>query len=237
MTHRLAFLSVLFCAIAVSASADKKDKFVVNTRFSHDAVVYLNRGTEQLEKGNTQAARQNYEAAIKVDPKIWPAYLNLAQILAHEGKWEQALQDCNIAMKLRPGFFRTSILRANVNQHLGRDKDSLSDLNLVISLHADDETDALALSQRAWLHVLSANPAVHDPKAALADAQLSCRLNHWRKANYIDALAGAEAETGDFEDAVRYEEQAIKSGKLSDEELKGAQSRLARYSSHERAPR
>lgn len=49
----------------------------------------------------------------------------------------------------------------------------------------------------------------------------------------IDALAAASAANGDFDAAVRYEEQAIKSEKLSSEELEGAQARLARYSQHQ----
>lgn len=214
----------------VTAEADKKQKFVVNTRFKNEAIVYLNRGTALLEKGDTRGAQQNFEAALRVDATIWPAYLNRALIYAQQNKWQLALQDCNAAMRLRPGFLRTAILRADVNLHLGKDRDSLADLNTVVSLHADDETDALALSHRAWLRVLSADASVYNPPAALADAQQACRLNYWKRANYIEALAAACAANGDFDAAVRYEEQAIKSGKLSDEELEDAKARLDRYS-------
>ena len=220
-----------------TARADKNEKFVVHTRFNNDAIVYLNRGVALLEKGDSPGALKNFEAAIRADPNIWPAYLNRAEIFARQKKWQLALQDCNTAMRMRPGFFRTAIIRANVNLNLGHDRASLGDLNTVISLHADDETDALALSQRAWLRVLSSDASVYDPKDALADARLACRLNLWRKASYIQALAAACAATGDFDAAVRYQEQAIKSGKLSAEELDDAQARLARYSQHQPARR
>jgi tetratricopeptide (TPR) repeat protein len=233
MTLRHTLLILGLAATVASVLGDKKDKFIVKTRFNSDAIVYLNRGNDLLDKGDSQGAQKNFEAAIRADPNMWPAYLNRAQIFAHEDKWQLALQDCNAAMRLRPGFFRTAILRANVNLHLGKDRESLADLNTVISLHADDETDALALSQRAWLRVLSPDAMVYSPKDALADAQLACRLNYWKKASYIESLAAALAATGDFDAAIRYEEQAIKSGKLSSEELKGAQARLARYSQHQ----
>ncbi len=230
MTLKHALIVLILCATVSLVSADKKDKFIVNTRFNGDAIVYLNRGTDLLEKGDIQGARKNFEAALRVDPKIWPAYLNRAGIYAREGKWELALQDCNSAMRLRPGFFRTAVLRANVNQHLGNDRESLADLNTVISLHADDETDAVALSQRAWIRLLSRDKAVYNPEQALADARLACRLNYWKKASYIETLAAACAANGDFDDAVKYEQQAIKSDKLSPQELKEAQVRLAQYS-------
>lgn len=234
--HQALFILAL-AAVAATAHADKKDEFVVNTRFNSDAIVYLNRGNDLLEKGDSRGAQTNFEAAIRADPNMWPAYLNRAQIYARQDKWELALQDCNAAMRLRPGFFRTAILRASVNLHLGHDRASLADLNSVIALHADDETDALALSHRGWLRVLSADPSVYNPKEALTDARMACRLNYWKKASYIDGLAAACAATGDFDAAVRYEEQAIKSGKFSAEELKDAQARLALYSRHHRVPR
>ena len=230
MTPKHALIVLLLGATVSHVSADKKDKFTVSTRFNNDAIVYVNRGTDLLEKGDIEGARKNFEAALRVDPKIWPAYLNRALIYANEGKWELALQDCNSAMRLRPGFFRTAILRANVNQHLGKDRESLADLNTVISLHADDETDAVALSQRAWLRLLSQDMAVYNPEQALADARLACRLNYWKKASYIETLAAACAAHGDFEAAVRYEQQAIESNKLSPQELKVARERLAQYS-------
>ena len=233
MTVKHALLILGLGATVSTTQADKKEKFIVNTRFNSDAIVYLNRGNDLLEKGDSQGAQANFEAAIRADPLMWPAYLNRAQIFARQDKWQLALQDCNTAMRLRPGFFRTAILRANVNLHLGNDRESLADLDAVISLHADDETDAFALSQRAWLRALSPDVSVYRPKDALADARLACRLNYWKKASYIESLAAASAATGDFDAAIRYEQQAIESGKLSAEELKAAQAHLAGYSHHQ----
>ncbi len=67
----------------------------------------------------------------------------------------------------------------------------------------------------------------------MTDGRAACRLNYWRRASYIEALAAASAASVDFGGAIRYEEQAIKSGKLSEKELKTATSRLDRYKRHE----
>jgi tetratricopeptide (TPR) repeat protein len=214
--------------------ADKNQKFIVGGRlFNHDSIVYVNRGTELLNKGDLQGAKQNFDAALRLDPKMWPALLDRAHVSARLGQWEAALQDCNAAMRLRPGFFRTSVLRAEINEHFRRYRESLADLDTVISLHADDETDAYALSQRAWLRAACPDASIRNAQQALADARLACRLNYWKKASYIDILAAACAAAGSFDEAVRYEQQAIDSGKLSTEELKGAQHRLALYQQHQ----
>jgi hypothetical protein len=57
----------------------------------------------------------------------------------------------------------------------------------------------------------------------------ACQLNHWKRARNIEILATACAANGDFESAVRYEKQAIASGKLAPSELERAQRSLASY--------
>jgi tetratricopeptide (TPR) repeat protein len=134
-----------------------------------------------------------------------------------------------VAARHRPGFFRTFVLRAMIYQRLGRDREALADLDKVFSLHADGETDATALATRAELRALSSDPSVRNPKAALADALHACQLNNWKRARNIETLATACAANGDFESAVRYEKQAIATGKLTPSELERAQRSLASY--------
>jgi tetratricopeptide (TPR) repeat protein len=222
------FLAPIFF-LGTEIRADKNDKFIVYLRFKGNSGVYLNRAGELMEKGDYRNARANLDAAIREDEHNWPAYLDRAVVKAHEDQWQAALQDCNVACRLRPGFFRNFVVRAKINQHLGRDRESLADLNLVYSLHADDETDADALTARALLRATSRDARVRDPRAAVADAQHACRLNYWQKAYYIDNLARACAAAGDYGSAVRYEKQAIASGKLTPDELQQAQASLSDY--------
>jgi len=44
---------------------------------------------------------------------------------------------------------------------------------------------------------------------ALFHAKAACELTKWSEANYIDTLAAAYAEAGDFDQAVRYSMEAI----------------------------
>ena len=223
----LFLVPILFLATAVRA--DKDSKFIIRLQFKGNSGIYLNRASELMEKGDYKNARANLDAAIREDDHNWPAYLDRAIVSSHEGRWDAALQDCNVACRMRPGFFRNFVVRAQINQQLGRDRDSLADLNQVYSLHADDETDADALAARALLRATSGDAHVHDPQAAIADAQHACRLNYWRRARYIEVLARAYAAAGDNETATHYEKQAIASGKLTPGELKQAEAALASY--------
>ena len=62
-------------------------------------------------------------------------------------------------------------------------------------------------------------PAIRNAQLALADAKRACELSKWKHANYIDTLAAACAEAGDFSSAVRYEEQAIIVNKSEPEKI------------------
>ena len=227
-------LILFLCALTGRASADKNDRFYVRAygRFYADSVPYLNKGMELIEKGNWLGARGYFDAAIRIDKTIWPAYIDRALVLEHAGQWGLALQDCDTAAHLRPDFYRTFIMRANIYLHIGRCRDGLTDLNRVISFHGNPETDALALNGRALLRAICRD-AVREPKSALADANQACSLDAWSHASYIGTLGIAYAANGDFDDAIRYEQQAINKGKYTDEELRAAQQRIALYRRHQ----
>ncbi len=61
----------------------------------------------------------------------------------------------------------------------------------------------------AWLRATCPVARVRNGKEAVEAATNACELTNWEKWEYIDALAGAFAEAGDFEKAVNYQEQAI----------------------------
>ena len=229
------FTLLLLWGIAGTTNADKGDKFMVRPRgrFYVQALPYLNKGVELLDKGDIQGARQCFDAAIKIDDRLWPAYLDRAEVFAHTGQLELALQDCNTAAHLRPDFYRTFIIRAMVYGRMGRCREGLADLDRIISFHGYEEIDALALSRRALLRLSCRDATVRDPKLALADAKQACNLSRWAKASYIGTLGLASAANGDFEAAIRYEQQAINTGKYGDEELREAKQRLSRYEHHE----
>ena len=80
-------------------------KFIVNARFKPDAMVYVNRGTDLLQKGDFRGARVNFEAAIASIPPsglpIWIAHR--FSPTTGNGSWP-----CKIAMPrcvFAPGFF------------------------------------------------------------------------------------------------------------------------------------
>jgi hypothetical protein len=51
--------------------------------------------------------------------------------------------------------------------------------------------------------------SIRNGQVAIADAKRACELTKWKFGSYVDTLAAAYAEAGDFDSAIRNEEKAI----------------------------
>ena len=167
-----------------------------------------NAGNDQLAKGDFEGARRSYDAAIKLDPSLWPAYYSRARLFLKEHKWELAVQDATMALRGSSWFTRSSLLRARANRRLRNYKASLADLDRIISLRPT-ETYPAALNARAWLRATCPDASFRNGKQAVEDATVACRTTLYKRADMIDTLAVAYAEAGDFDSALRFEARAI----------------------------
>src|SRR5437764_6974466 len=228
---------LLIAVIASMTAVHGSVPIIVNTPAHQRAVMKLcGKASDQLRNGDIVGAKRNVDAALQIDPKLWPALFVRAQIYSGEGKYELAIQDCNEALRQYPGCVEASLLRASVKMHLRKYADALKEFNYLISLHPRPVTLARALSDRAWFRATCPDPTFRNGKQAVKDAKAACSIMQWKDEDMIDTLAAAYAEAGDFDSAVQYVSQALAVKGISSESAKAFREHLSSFQQRKRIP-
>lgn len=173
---------------------------------------YDNQGNDLLNKDKYALSRKYFDAAIRLQPNRWTAYYNRATAYRIERNWKAAITDLNETIRLEPAFFLASWNRSLVYQMMGNYGAAIRDLDALarVTFEVGNVGElSLVLNQRAWLRATCPNAAFRDGKSAVADAKKACEMNKRKEAQFVDTLAASSAEAGDFEAAVRYQEEAI----------------------------
>lgn len=118
------------------------------------------------------------------------------------------MQDCTASLRMKSRFVPAQVTRAQAYHGLGRYRESLADLEHVIAFGPGGFTPGEqayyhALNQRAWLRATCPDPAFRNAERALADAKIACTATLWKNSSYLDTIAAAYANAGDFPNAIR----------------------------------
>jgi hypothetical protein len=81
----------------------------------------------------------------------------------------------------------------------------------------------------AWIEATCPDPSLRDGKEAISAATKACDLTTWKEWSWIDTLAAAYAESGDFQRAIQFQEQALRTGNPPESDQNAMQDRLALY--------
>ena len=87
-----------------------------------------------------------------------------------------------------------------------------------------------ACSSLAWLLATCWEDSIRDGKKAIGLATRACELSEWKNPDFLDTLAAAYAEAGQFDDAVKWQKKALEHPEAFDAaEFEQAKQRLKLY--------
>jgi tetratricopeptide (TPR) repeat protein len=227
---------ILFIAL-ITAATTSRATVPIDVRagpgVNRAAINLLKQAEEQLKNDDIEGAKRSINAALRSDPTFWPALYTRGKVYYYQHKCALAVQDCNEALRQNRTFIEASLLRAGANACLGKYGDALEEINHCISIHPRSDAYARALRERARIRATCPDSAFRDGQAAVKDAMNACKLMRWQDERSIEVLAMAYAETGDFDSAVRYAEQALATKGISPAYSKKVQRHLTLFRQHQ----
>jgi tetratricopeptide (TPR) repeat protein len=165
-----------------------------------------NRGSAWYAKKELAKAIQDYNKAIELDPKYVDAYANRANAWLDMNQPDKAINDYDKVLQLDPSYVDAYISRGIIWRQRKQYDKAMKDYDKAIEL---DPKNVPALSSKAWLLATCTDAKYRDGKQAVELAKKACEIDEYKSPFFLDTLAAAYAEAGEFNEAVRWLEKAL----------------------------
>jgi len=143
---------------------------------------------------------------LRIDPQNVVALISQGSMAMDKRDFTTAISNYDRANEIDPEDIRVWVARAIARHVQGDDVKALADLDGALKLSSQDgPANGLA----AWIRATSPRDELRDGRRAVRHAQFACEASRWRDARNLSILAAAYAETGDFRNAVKWQERAI----------------------------
>jgi tetratricopeptide (TPR) repeat protein len=152
------------------------------------------------------AAAADCDAVIKASPTMGKAYEVRGLCRKSLGDPAGALADFTEAIKLNPDHPLAYNLRAGLHYSQRRYAKAIADH--LAALQRDPQ-DAGTFNQLAWIWATAPDPDVRNGARAKECATRAVELTEKGDPSYMDTLAAACAEVGEFDEAVEWMEKAL----------------------------
>jgi len=221
---RWSVLILIGCTVLASLTKSNAGEY-------DDVYGYAHNGFKANKQHDYKTARRQLDAAVQKYPKNHLAYFHRGLFLFIHHEYDQALSDFNKAVSLKPAVWDYAHWRGLAYAKLGKYDLALADYNRILSFHLGDQTQAAIYDDRAWLEATCPDARYRNGNQAIKDAEFAVRFGFTNKVSYLNTLAAAYAEAGDFDSAIKFEQQAIAT-QAKNERLIDADSALNTYRQH-----
>jgi tetratricopeptide (TPR) repeat protein len=170
-------------------------------------LAYLYRGSLHRVRGELNEAMVDVTKAIELNPKEARSFVERARINLAKNQAEPAIADCATALQLDPKSIEARVDRAKA--YVMQKNYALAAEDLKGIENANLAKPDVAMNDLAWFQATCPDARMRNGRRAVEAAMKACELSYWKNWGYIDTLAAAYGENGQFDEAIKYETWAL----------------------------
>jgi Flp pilus assembly protein TadD len=195
----------------------------------NDANIHCDIGTALFRQGRFAEADAYFYTALRLRPLFYEAQFNLGMSLFSQKRYAEAARYLQQALQLKGDEAEAHHILGRAMANLGDPRGAVQHYRQALALNPKWPA---AMNDLAWLLATAQDPEIRSGAEAVRLARLACDSAGYHDPNYLDTLAAACAEAGDFPEAVRVVQMALEMGRSSKQAasaLQAFQDRLNLY--------
>jgi len=194
-----------------------------------DANLRHDLGTALARQGRYPEATAQLFIALRLRPEFYEAQYNLGISLLQQRRYAEAIPHLTEALHLKGDDPQAHYMLAKACAGVGRVAEAVQHYRVALTFQSDWP---VAMNDLAWLLATDEDPKTRRGDEAVRLAKRACELTGYRDVNYMDTLAAAYAEAGNFAEAVKIGQSTLDLARSTNQDAKSLAdywSRLARY--------
>ena len=166
----------------------------------------INAGSILLAQGDLPGAEAAFKEALVIEPNSSRAHLRLGSLYLKQGQRPLALKHLEQAAELSPEDVSIVNNLGTLYDQLGKYQQAIGQFDRAITLMPGE---AGSYNNLAWLRATCPDAQFRNGEQAIKLARKACELTGWNDFSTLDTLATAYAATGNWKEAMKWQEKAI----------------------------
>jgi tetratricopeptide (TPR) repeat protein len=172
------------------------------------------RGVLAATSGDIQQATADFEQLLQVAPDNTELLTQLGVLYSAGKRPRAAIEKFTAALEKDKDIFHALRGRADANLSIGEHAKAIEDFEAALKSSADAKVkeDSGLFNNFAWVLATSPEDSLRDGKRAIELATKACELTDYKEAHILSTLAAAYAESGQWDDALKWSKKAVEIG-------------------------